>query len=106
MIGTRLWDYDDTYHRYSVHLHIAFDIGRPQFGAAYVTETDNTVVLFFDDQVIEFFCGVHQPQGTDGELCRISFDTARRKFDIFFVYCILYVDRGDPITRHLDRIEP
>ena len=75
MVGTRLGDYNDSHHGYTIHLHVAFDVGRAQFGSSDITETDDAVVLFFDDQVVELFCSVHQSQSTDGKFCCISFDT-------------------------------
>ena len=75
MVGTRLGDYNDSHHGNTIHLHVAFDVGRAQFGSSDITETDDAVVLFFDDQVVELFCSVHQSQSTDGKFCCISFDT-------------------------------
>jgi len=48
MVGTRLGDYNDSHHGYTIHLHVAFDVGRAQFGSSDITETDDAVVLFFD----------------------------------------------------------
>ena len=62
--------------------------------------------VFFYDQVIEFLCRVHQSHGADGQLDGVSFNTARGEFDVFVVYRILYVDGGDAVTGHLDRVEP
>ena len=47
VVGTRLRNYYDTYHRHAVHLHIAFDVRRTEFGTAYVAEPDNTVAVLF-----------------------------------------------------------
>ena len=60
MIGSRLRDDYHTHHRHTVHLHIALDIGRTQFGTPDITETYDTVVRFLDNQIVEFICGVHQ----------------------------------------------
>ena len=106
MVGARLRDYYDTHHGHSVHFHIAFDVRRTKFGAADVAEPDNAVAVFLQDEIVEFFCCVHQSEGTDGELNGVSFDTARRKFHVFIVHRILYVDGGNTVTGHLDRVEP
>ena len=60
VVGSRLWNDYDTHHRNAVHLHITLDISRPQFSTSDITESYNTVILFFDNQVIEFICGMHQ----------------------------------------------
>ena len=106
VVGTRLRDYYNTHHRDAVHLHITFDVCRTKFGAAYVTESDNTVAVLFQNEVVELFCRMHQSERADGELNGISFDTTRWKFHIFAVYSVLYVDRGNAITGHFDRVEP
>ena len=36
------------------------NISRAQFSTSDITESYNTVILFFDNQVIEFICGMHQ----------------------------------------------
>ena len=36
------------------------NISRAQFSTSDITESYNTVILFFDNQVIEFICRVHQ----------------------------------------------
>ena len=60
MVGSRLWNNYDTYHRHTVHFHVTFDVGRPQFGTSDVTETHDAVVLFLDNQVVKLVCSVHQ----------------------------------------------
>ena len=106
MIGARLRNHYDTHHRHTVHLHITFDVCRAKFGAAYVAEPDDTVAVFFQDEVIEFLCRMHQAERANRQFDGISFDTARRKFHILIVYRILYVDRSDTVTGHLNGVEP
>ena len=106
MVSSRLWNNNDTYHRNTVHFHITLDVGRSQFGTSDITETDNTVILFFDNQIIEFICGMHQSQCTDSQLGGISFDTTGRKFHILIVYGVFNVDRSDSVAGHFNRVEP
>ena len=106
VIGARLWNHYDAYHRHAVHLHIAFDVRRTEFGAAYVAEPDNTVAVLFQDEIIEFLCCMHQPECADSQFDGVSLDAARGEFHILIVYRILYVDGGNAVTGHLDRVEP
>ena len=106
VVGARLRNDYDTYHRHTVHLHVTLDVGRTQFGTADVAESDNTVVVFLEDKVVELFGGVHQSEGTDGQLGGVSFDTTRGEFHVFFVYSVLYVYRSDTVTGHLDGVQP
>ena len=47
VVGARLRNHNDTYHGYTVHLHVAFDVRRTKFGTSDVAETDDTVAIFF-----------------------------------------------------------
>ena len=74
MIGTRLGhDYTD-YHRFSVFTQDTAQVFRCQFCASDIFEADDIVGIFLNDQVIELFRCMHQTQGTDRQVDRISFD--------------------------------
>ena len=46
VVGTRLRNYYDTYHGHTVHLHVAFDVGRSQLGITDVAEAYYLSILF------------------------------------------------------------
>ena len=106
VVGTRLWNYYDTYHGHTVHLHITFDVGWSQFGTSNVAEADNTVTVFLQDKIVELFGCMHQTQRTDGELGSVSFDTSGRELYVFVVHRILYIQGSDSIAGHLDGVQP
>ena len=76
VVGARLRNHYDAYHRHAVHLHIAFDVRRTEFGAAYVAEPDNTVAVLFQDEIIEFLCRMHQSECADSQFDGVSLDAA------------------------------
>ena len=49
---------------------------------------------------------MHQSQCTDRQVDRISFDTTGGQLHVFRIYRVFHVQRSDPVTRHLDRVEP
>ena len=106
MVGARLGNDYHAYHGYAVHLHVTLDVGGAQFGAADVAEADDAVAVLFDDEVVKLLGGVHQAQGTDGQLCGVALDTSRRQLDVFPVYGTFHVDRCDAVARHLGGVEP
>ena len=59
MIGSRLWNNNNTYHGYTVHFHVTFDVGRPKFCASDIAEADDTVIVFFYNKIIELIGGMH-----------------------------------------------
>ena len=106
MVGTRLRDDNDTNHWHTVHLHVALQVTCFEFCTADVAETDDTVVVFLDNQVVEFIGSMHQTERTDTQFHGITFDTTRRQFHVFFIHGILHVHRCDAIPCHLDRVQP
>ena len=77
MVGTWLGDDYYTNHWYTVHLHVTLQIACFQFCTADITESDDTIVVFLDDKVIEFISCVHEAKGTDTEFHGVSFDATR-----------------------------
>ena len=104
MVSSR--DDDDSDHRDAVHLHVAFLVCRTKFGASDVTQSDDLVVFFSQDKVIEFLHGVHESHGTDGKFDGISLDTAGWEFHVFSVERFFHVGRCDAVSGHLHRVEP
>ena len=106
VVGSRLGNDNDSYHRYTVHFHIALDIGGSKFGPADVAEADDLISIMLDDQIVEHFGRTHQSHGTDVQFYGISFYATRRQFNIFIVHCIFYVHRRDTVAGHFDGVEP
>ena len=106
VVGSGLWNNNYAYHRHTVHLHVAADIGCAQFGTSDIAETDDAVVHFFDDEVVEFIGRSHQAQRSDGKFSGVPFNASRGELYVFTVYSALYVHRRDAIARHLNGVEP
>ena len=106
MVGARLRNDHANHHRFTVLTQDTAQVFRCQFCPSDVFETDDIVGIFLDDQVVELFCRMHQPQGTDRQIDRIPFDATGRQFHVFRIHGILYVQWGDAIACHLDRVAP
>ena len=106
MVGTRLGNDHVDDHRFAVLAQDTLEILRRYLGIADVAKADDIAVFLLDDQVVEFLGGGHQPHRADGQFLGVALDAARRQFHVFPVHRIAHIERSNPVSGHLYRIEP